>query len=85
MNTIIITTDRDRLSLEYLRRVAGDAAISAAVAALQGARKPFVSNIAKQLKIEIPTDLQPETRTEKGAAGVAAARALLAKLKGKTP
>lgn len=83
MNTIIISSERDRLGIEYLKRVVGEAKISAAVAKIPAGNKPYISNVARILKIEIPKDLQPATRTENGNAGLAAARQLLAKLKGK--
>lgn len=59
MNAAIITTPRDQLEYDYLLRRCGEQQITAAIAALAGARRPFVSNIAKHLQIDIPKDLEP--------------------------
>lgn len=58
MNTIIIESDRDKIGIEYLRRTVGEAAISAAVAKIPTGNKPYISNVARILKIEIPKDLE---------------------------
>lgn len=54
---VIIANDRDLRSLTWLREHVGDAAIEAAVAQLAGQRRPYVSNVAKALGIEIPSSL----------------------------
>ncbi len=55
--TAIIKTERDQREYNYLLQQVGEKRIAEAIASLSGNRKPFVSNIAKLLKIEIP----PET------------------------
>jgi len=59
VKTIIIDSDRDRVGIEYLRRVVGDAAITAAVAKIPPGNRPYLSNVARILKITIPPDLEP--------------------------
>lgn len=78
MTTIIIANDRDRAGLDYLTKRVGAAAIDAALAALPGERKPYVTNVAKQLNIEIPKDLQPAVNPTSAAraAALAAIRAM---------
>ncbi len=79
--TAIIKTARDQLEYEYLIKRCGEQRVAQAIASLPGARKPYLSNIAKAIGIEIPTDLQPAERSERGNAGLAAVREQLAKLK----
>lgn len=54
---VIVANDRDRRSLVWLREQVGDTAIAAAVAQLAGQRRPYVSNVAKALGVELPRSL----------------------------
>ncbi|CAH0444196.1 hypothetical protein LMG10661_00720 [Ralstonia syzygii subsp. syzygii] len=75
---VIIANDRDLRSLTWLREHVGDAAIEAAVAQLAGQRRPYVSNVAKALGIEIPSSLAL-TGVDTARARIAALRALIKK------
>lgn len=59
---IIIVNERDRRTLQWLINHVGEAAISAAVAQLAGNRKPYLSNIAKALGVDLPKDLMAADR-----------------------
>lgn len=68
---IIVTNDRDRRALAWLRAQVGDAAVMGAVGQLAGARKPYVSNVAKVLGLALPavtTYTDHETARERLAA-----------------
>ena len=54
---MIIENDRDKRAAEWLESTFGAEAIVEAENALIGARKPFVSNVAKQLGVIIPDDV----------------------------
>jgi len=53
VKTIIVDSARDKLGLEYLRRTVGEAAISAAVAKIPPGNRPYLSDVARILKITI--------------------------------
>jgi hypothetical protein len=53
---IITDTARDRRALEWLQTQATDAQIADAIVRLAGQRKPYPSNIAKILGLQIPAD-----------------------------
>lgn len=53
---VIILTDRDRIEFNYLLKVRGETAIRLAITKLNG-KRPYISNIAKILKVEVPKDL----------------------------
>lgn len=55
---LILANDRDRRTLEWLVAQVGEAAILDAVAQLAGARKPYLSNVAKVLGVELPKKLE---------------------------
>lgn len=61
---ILVLNDRDRRTLAWLRSQVSDEAIAAAVEQLVGARKPFVSNVAKVLGLSIPEGMERSTREE---------------------
>jgi|GEM_PF-965513 len=61
---ILVLNDRDRRTLAWLRSQVSDEAIAAAVEQLAGARKPFVSNVAKVLGLSIPEGMERSTREE---------------------
>lgn len=54
---VIILSDRDRIACDYLIKCRSKEAVSWAAKNLPGKRKPFVSNIAKKLLVEVPEDL----------------------------
>lgn len=56
-NNVLILTDRDKAEYDYLCQVRGEASVVYASQHLAGKRKPYVSNIAKWLKVEIPDNL----------------------------
>ena len=53
---VIILTDRDRIEFNYLLKVRGERAIRLAITKLNG-KRPYVSNMAKILKVDVPKDL----------------------------
>lgn len=57
---VIIVSDRDKETYHYLVRQRGKDAVELATNYLAGKRKPYVSNIAKLMKVSIPTQLQRE-------------------------
>lgn len=61
---ILVLNDRDRRTLAWLRSRVSDEAIAAAVDQLAGARRPFVSNVAKVLGLSIPEGMERSTREE---------------------
>ena len=79
--SVIIANDRDQLAFNYLKKVVGESRINDAVNKLAGARKPYISSIAKILNVTIPTDLQSDTLNEKQKDGLLKAREQLARLK----
>lgn len=54
---VIIASDRDRIECDYMVKCRSKEAVIWAVKSLPGNRKPFVSNVAKKLQFEIPSDL----------------------------
>lgn len=61
---ILVLNDRDRRTLAWLRSQVSDEAIAAAVEQLAGARRPFVSNVAKLLGLSVPEGMDRSTREE---------------------
>ena len=54
---VLILSDRDRIEYNYMLKIRGEQAIRWAITQLPGNRKPYVSNIAKILMLEIPENL----------------------------
>lgn len=54
---VIIASDRDRIACDYLVKCRSAEAVIWAVKNQPGKRKPFVSNVAKKLFVDIPKDL----------------------------
>ena len=54
---VLVENERDRLSLEWLRGQVSDQAIAEACGRLAGARRPYVSNVAKALGMKLPDNL----------------------------
>lgn len=61
---IILDSDRDRRTLEWLITQVGEDAINEACLQLAGTRKPYVSNIAKVLGLVPPDTLLGPSRAE---------------------
>lgn len=59
---VIISNDRDRRTFAWLKSHVGETAIVAAVEQLAGNRKPYLSNIAKALAVDLPKDLMATDR-----------------------
>lgn len=66
----IVSNDRDRRTLAWLRAQAGDAAIRDTIATLPGQRRPYLSNIARALGLVLPASLaaDPAPRADRGRA-----------------
>lgn len=77
LKTLIINNDRDRRTLDWLRSQVDDAAIANAICQLSGSRKPYVSNVCKQLGLVAPAVLEI-TSKEKAQEHLAAIRQKLA-------
>lgn len=54
---VLILSDRDRIEFDYILEVRGADWVHYALSNLIGNRKPYVSNIAKIAKLEIPQNL----------------------------
>ncbi len=54
---VIIANDKDRLAYFYIVKCRGEQSIPYAISQLAGNRKPYISNIAKILQIDIPDNL----------------------------
>lgn len=74
---VILQSNRDRRTLEWLIKQVGEAAVGQACSKLDG-RRPYVSNIAKVLGLKPPESLQRPTR-EEVASHLAEIRARLAR------
>ena len=55
---VILANERDKRALAWLRGQVGDDAIREAVGRLAGARKPYVSNLAKILGLTVPASAE---------------------------
>ena len=55
---IIINNERDRRTLLFLVQTVGAEAVKQAVQQLAGARKPYLSSIAKLLGVQLPSGLE---------------------------
>ena len=51
---MIVANDRDRCSLAWLVERAGADAVREAVARIPGDRRPYVTNVARVLALELP-------------------------------
>lgn len=54
---VIIESDRDRIEFDYILEIRGADWVKYAIDNLIGKRKPYVSNIAKIAKLDIPQNL----------------------------
>jgi hypothetical protein len=61
---VIVNSERDRRTLDYLIATCGRGAVEQACANLAGQRKTYVSNIARLLGIKVPEDVVITPRDE---------------------
>jgi cryptic plasmid protein A len=54
MEQLILDNDRDRRAAQWLIQTVGQEAVNEAIQKLAGNRKPYISNVAKILGLEIP-------------------------------
>ena len=84
---VVLESERDRRTYAWLLENFGADAVNRAVARLAGARRPYVSNIAKSLGVSVPREVHsPEqVAAEKQAkeASIQRLRALQQKLRDK--
>lgn len=84
---VVLESERDRRTYAWLLENFGADAVNRAVASLAGARRPYVSNIAKSLGVSVPREVHsPEqVAAEKQAkeASIQRLRALQQKLRDK--
>ncbi|WP_118183111.1 hypothetical protein [Paraburkholderia phosphatilytica] len=75
-----VVNEKDRQTLEWLRRQVGDAAIAAAVSQCEGPDKPWLSAVCRRLGVVPPAfpDVLPHTPTDVARQSLAAIRAILA-------
>lgn len=59
---VIVDSDRDRRTLEWLIAQVGEDAVTAACEQLAGSRRTYVSNIAKVLDLSPPESLKQTPR-----------------------
>jgi len=59
---VIVDNAQDARTLAWLRVSVGDDAIRGAVSALAGSRKPYLSNLAKLLGVDLPSELEVADR-----------------------
>lgn len=71
---IIITNERDKRTLRFLVHAVGAEAVKQAVNRLAGARKPYLSSIAKVLNVPLPSSLEIADKST-AQAHIAAVRA----------
>jgi hypothetical protein len=63
-SNIVIESERDRRTLEYLISTCGPVQVRKALGQLSGRTRPYVSNLAKILGVIIPDHIQVTPRTE---------------------
>ncbi|MCP3711417.1 hypothetical protein M3I54_31405 [Paraburkholderia sp. CNPSo 3274] len=63
-----VRNERDRQTLDWLRRHIGDPAIAAAIQRCDGSGKPFLSSVCKQLGVRVPEFLLPTGHSPSAAA-----------------
>lgn len=83
MNDVIVESERDRRILIWLVSQVGEQSVRQAVLSLPGARKPYVSNIAKALGLMPPAHLNA-TEKEVAKRHIAVLKDMLASKKGVT-
>lgn len=76
-NRVILANDRDRRTWAWLQAHVDRGALVAALDALAGSRRPYLSNLCKVLQVKPPADLELPDR-DTVAAHLANVRAILA-------
>lgn len=59
---VLILSDRDQKEFDYILEIRGTDWVHYAVRSLIGNRKPYVSNLAKIMKLDIPQDLPDKNK-----------------------
>ena len=77
--SLLVENERDRLALAWLKGRVGDHGIERGLHLLVGDRKPYVSNVAKALGLEIPKDLYTAASPDVARENLAKIRAILKK------
>lgn len=54
LNDVILSNDRDKLTLEYIKKIRPENAIIKAINSIHENKKVYVSNLVKALNLEIP-------------------------------
>lgn len=65
LNDVILMNDRDRLTFEYLKKIRPEIAILKAIRSIHENKKIYVSNLVKQLDIDIPEHIYHVTADPK--------------------
>lgn len=60
---VLILSERDKKEFDYILKTRGADWVKYAVSHLIGNRKPYVSNLAKIMKLDIPPDLPDKGNT----------------------
>ncbi|MEX3935856.1 hypothetical protein AB4Y32_29375 [Paraburkholderia phymatum] len=63
-----VYNEKDRQTLEWLRRHVGDAALAAAVERCTGSGKPYLSSVCRQLGVKTPGFHPPRRQTPSAVA-----------------
>ena len=58
-----VRNEKDRRTLEWLRRHVGDAALAAAVERCAGSGKPYLSTVCRRLGVTVPDLSVPRSQT----------------------
>lgn len=58
-----VYNEKDRQTLEWLRRHVGDAALAAAVERCAGSGKPYLSAVCRRLGVRVPEPSAPRRQT----------------------
>jgi len=74
-----VYNEKDRLTLEWLRRHVGDAAIAKAVEQCAGSGKPYLSAVCRRLGVRVPeSSVTRQTSSPIAERSLAAIRGILA-------
>ncbi|PRP68482.1 hypothetical protein BUE93_22025 [Chromobacterium amazonense] len=58
LNSLIVESDRDRRTVQWLIKTVGQEKIDDAIGKLMGKRKPYISNVCKILGVSPPKNLE---------------------------
>lgn len=73
---VVVESERDSRTLAYLFATCGEQAVEQACGQLPGSRRPYVSNLARVLRVSIPDSVVKTPRAE-GIEQLAAIKQLL--------